>query len=151
MVEIDTSQIQTEKQRNKRRNLKAEWREAKVKYVRDHLSEIDILLQAAEEASEFSQALVKYARFLRGQNPVDAKWDDERLRDAICEEFGDILVAIQPLDCVMTNDEAMDAKLDRWVDRLATHKKEQADHLTEMLVYAAEAKLDPNWPHHNEQ
>ena len=56
----------------------------------------DLLIQAAEEASELAQALTKYYRVTHGSNPTPVTLD--AARNALIEEIADVNVAVNALD-----------------------------------------------------
>ena len=79
----------------------------------------------AEEAAELSKAALKYARYLRGEQPMAQDLTEEKLISDIMEEYGDVILTF---DSVMdfSFDEKVatkviedyDAKLERWVERI---------------------------------
>lgn len=55
----------------------------------------DLLIQAAEEASELAQALTKYYRVIHASNPTPVSLAEAR--EAIVEEIADVNVAAEAL------------------------------------------------------
>lgn len=90
----------------------------KLRYIRDHLSEEDILCQLAEEASELAQAALKLRRALGGTNPtpINAK----AAKNNLLEEIADIALILDVMED--TDRDAIwtfcERKLDRWIERL---------------------------------
>lgn len=91
----------------------------KIQTIRDNLTEVDILMQLAEEAAELSQAASKRARILIGRNPTP-KTDKENLNDLL-GEFADVSLC---KDVLFSNnkdgciDRIKRQKLNRWVYRI---------------------------------
>ena len=81
-----------------------------------------ILEACAEECSELSQACLKLARKLRGENPTPKT--EEELIDSLKEEMGDVLtcmdVILYEAKLITRNDvhAIADFKLKRWYERL---------------------------------
>lgn len=80
----------------------------------------DLLIQAAEEASELAQALTKYYRVTHGSNPTPVSLQDAR--DALVEEIADVNVAAEAvrLKLMISCDdiaEVEDEKIARWKER----------------------------------
>lgn len=91
----------------------------KLRVIRDHLSEEDILCQLAEEAAEVSQAALKLRRAITGTNPTPI--DAETAKNKLLEEIADVVITLD----VMMGDADWNViwafsvrKLDRWVERL---------------------------------
>lgn len=81
----------------------------------------DLLIQAAEEASELAQALTKYYRVTHGSNPTSVSLQDAR--DALIEEIADVNVAAEAVRRKMGIScdeiaEVEDAKIERWRRRI---------------------------------
>jgi NTP pyrophosphatase (non-canonical NTP hydrolase) len=81
----------------------------------------DLLIQAAEEASELAQALTKYYRVMHGANPSPVSLQDAR--DALVEEIADVNVAAEAVRRKMSIScdaiaEVEDAKIERWRRRV---------------------------------
>lgn len=78
------------------------------------------LEQLAEEAAELSQAALKVARIIRGDNPTPVGY--AQALDHLQEEVGDVRVCLNVLKdafpCVMNTEATEQAKFNRWVDRL---------------------------------
>lgn len=91
----------------------------KLRVIRDHLSEEDILCQLAEEAAEVSQAALKLRRAITRTNPTPI--DAETAKNKLLEEIADVVITLD----VMMGDADWNViwafsvrKLDRWVERL---------------------------------
>lgn len=100
----------------------------KLRFIRDHLSEEDILCQIAEEAAELAQAALKLQRAKMGTNPTPV--DVDSAKHKLLEEIADVSVACDAL--TKTNRNASGfiehfyiSKLNRWVERLKQHEEEQ--------------------------
>ena len=97
------------------------------KYVHDNLGEKEIIMQLAEEASELSQACLKYIRALDGKNPCEVN-DSDYYMQGIIEEYSDVLNVAEAAR-IWIDYETMVAKAERWADRLkAVKESEGADH-----------------------
>ena len=87
-----------------------------------------VLEQLAEECSELAQASLKYARFLRGENPTPKT--EKECRDALVEEVADVTLCIRliiegyVIDPDKVND-IVEEKMQRWRERLEAHHEEQ--------------------------
>lgn len=86
------------------------------------LSKAAVLEQMAEEAAELSQAALKYARILRGENPTPVT--EQEAEASLREEYADVQVcaAVIGANYGMIHPEIIDAlrsgKMRRWLDRL---------------------------------
>lgn len=97
------------------------------KYVHDNLDRKEIIMQLAEEASELSQACLKYIRALEGTNPC-AEQDPQVYMDSIIEKFADVSNAAETAR-IYIDYEIVVNKAERWVERLkALKESEGADH-----------------------
>lgn len=99
----------------------------KIEYIREKLTNEDLLLQLAEEAAELGHAALKLARILVGRNPTP-----QNMRGAVDnlnEEIADVELVLKTLGYDLENDHnrqsRMDDKLDRWVHRLREHNCEE--------------------------
>lgn len=100
----------------------------KLRFIRDHLSEEDILCQLAEEAAELAQAALKLRRAITGTNPTPVS--EDAAIDDLFTELADVMLAEQAFFELHANDSRYptipnyyiqtiaDVKLDRWVKRL---------------------------------
>lgn len=84
-----------------------------------------ILEQAAEECAELSQACLKLARKLRGENPTPV--DMMTCLDNLCEEIADVSLCIDAIKEIgVLNPHHIDSnyefKLNRWKERLNNKK-----------------------------
>jgi len=71
--------------------------------------------QAAEECAELAHALLKYARIMRQENPTPTK--PIETSQNIVEEFSDLCLCMKALS-INSNEEIMNYKLKRWINRL---------------------------------
>ena len=90
-----------------------------VYYIRERVSEDEILAQLAEECAELAQAALKYRRALTGENPtpVSVKTAGEKL----LEEMADVSLCVAMLSRPEAEEQKQmieRAKLLRWVKRL---------------------------------
>ena len=84
-------------------------------------------MQLAEEASELSQACLKYIRAIDGTNPCDEQ-DPEVYMDSIIEEYSDVSNAAE-VAWIHLDYEIIASKAERWADRLkALEERKGADH-----------------------
>ena len=86
------------------------------KYVHDNLDRKEIIMQLAEEASELSQACLKYIRALDGKNPF-TEFYPEFYMDRIIEKYSCVLDAAEAAR-IWADFETMLIKAERWADRL---------------------------------
>lgn len=100
-------------------------RSKKMRFIRDNLSEEDILWQLAEEAAELAQAALKFRRTITGTNPtpIDAK----TAKNKLLEEIADVMLVLNVMKdtdwiaiCAFYR-----SKLDRWVERLKQREEEE--------------------------
>ena len=81
------------------------------------------LEQLAEECSELAQASLKYARYLRGENPTPKT--EAEIRDNFAEEIADVTICIEDL---LANDIRLATGKTEWksekLDRLEERFKE---------------------------
>lgn len=92
--------------------------------IKEELSLAARLEMIAEEASELSQAALKFARYYRGENPVCRT--EKELTDAITEELSDLLVAVAATD-YRPNWDIVAKKKQRWQERMAKREEENYD------------------------
>ena len=92
-----------------------------IEFIRENLSQEELLTQLAEECSELSKAALKLRRVYNGENPTPIRRDDAF--DNVIEEIADVYLCI----AVLGLDEPfhqrkickiMEAKTDRWAQRL---------------------------------
>lgn len=83
-----------------------------------------VLEQCAEELAELTQASLKMARKLRGENPTPVT--HAQAAEHLHEELGDVRLCLKVLDVAMGGDNttAVEAeKLQRWLDRLTPEQE----------------------------
>lgn len=68
------------------------------KYLSDTIGQAAMLEQTAEEAAEFAKACLKMARYLRNENPVSAKYTEQKMHEDLVEETADIKICIDELE-----------------------------------------------------
>lgn len=91
--------------------------EMNVRFLREHLSPVELWGQLAEEAAELSQAALKMQRLYLNNKP--AKTTAE-CRNNVIEEHADLHLLFQILEWsdTMERREIMEHKAARWVNRL---------------------------------
>ena len=90
-----------------------------IDYIREHLSEEDLLCQLAEEASELAQAALKVVRIRNGSNPTPVS--EQQANENLGEEIVDISVCLAVLGLCNVDPEGdvrFAKKLKRWCERL---------------------------------
>lgn len=90
-----------------------------MQYIREQLSQEELLCQLAEEGAELSKAALKLRRVVDGTNPTPVKL--EEALDNLREEVADVMLCLRMLDTDPTHwtyQEIMDAKTRRWAERL---------------------------------
>lgn len=96
-------------------------------YVHKKLDRKVLIMQLAEEASELSQACLKYIRALEGTNPC-AEQDPQVYMDNIVEELSDVSNAAE-IAWINIDYEIIANKAERWAERLkALEESEGTDH-----------------------
>lgn len=97
-------------------------------YIRDQLSDEELLAQLAEEATELAHAALKMRRVMDGKNPTPVRISEAWAK--LQEEVADVLLSLQVLD-INTNDqeyqETIWQKLNRWVSRLQQAERGEFD------------------------
>ena len=91
----------------------------KLSCIRDNLSDVDMTLQLAEEASELSQAASKALRVKLGHNPTPVT-EDQALKNVL-EEYADVRLSFEALFNSQYDkdvDDVKSSKLDRWYQRV---------------------------------
>lgn len=86
-------------------------------FVRETLTRRELLEQAAEEAAELSQALLKYIRAAGLSNNVTPTCSHDAAAD-VEEEFADLCLCMQLLGVEDVDKKTMSRKLERWTKRL---------------------------------
>lgn len=89
-------------------------------------TEASLYEMLAEEAAELSSAASKYARFLRGEQPVKEGLTKEILLEHVIEEYADVYVSMTVIQEMYSEDlniwykvgEIAEEKMKRWRDRL---------------------------------
>lgn len=90
-----------------------------IEFIRDHLSDEELLAQLAEEAAELSHAALKLRRVYDGKNPTPIGRNEVQAK--LFEEIADVFNCLRVLGYSIDPKEyqhTMDTKLDRWVGRL---------------------------------
>lgn len=97
-----------------------------VEYIREQLSEEELLCQLAEEATELAQAALKLRRAYDGSNPTPVT--GEKAFTNLQEEIADVKLLLKVLGMDGPNDRAkhshiMQVKTARWARRLEALKR----------------------------
>lgn len=95
---------------------------SKIDYIKDNLSEADILEQLAEEASELSHAALKLARIKRGTNPTPVTQSEAE--ENLIEEYTDIALVSTLIMKLEPDAVTMAKKIYRWYSRIKEVKGE---------------------------
>ena len=83
-----------------------------------------VLEQCAEELAELTQAALKMARKLRGENPTPMT--HAQAAEHLHEELGDVRLCLKVLDAALGGDitsSVEQQKLRRWLDRVTQDQK----------------------------
>ena len=99
-----------------------------IDYIREQLSQEELLCQLAEEASELAQAALKLRRVYDGSNPTPTKRSEAF--DNLKEEIADVELVLMVLGydrsiLISEKHKRMDAKLIRWVNRLKERENDE--------------------------
>lgn len=62
-----------------------------------------MLEQTSEECAELTQACLKYARYIRGENPTPKQLED--ILDNFFEEIADVELCIEYMESILNRDE----------------------------------------------
>lgn len=89
-------------------------------YVQDHMSKPELYRQVAEEAAEFAQACLKYARALEGTDSSNSYWGLMRVIDVYAGLMNAAEITDIPLD-----PEVKLARAQSWADRLSAGQEEK--------------------------
>ena len=84
--------------------------------VRDKVSMPALYAMLAEEAAELAHAACKAFRYTEGSNPTPLTSDD--IYDMLIEEFSDVALIADILG-IHPNEDIMQAKMQRWEERLS--------------------------------
>lgn len=101
----------------------AETIECSIEVVKGNLSEASLYEQMAEEAAELSQACLKKARILRGENPTPILSNTANMD--VLEEFTDVHVVSRILGLTV-NSGVFLYKMNRWAARIQDAKRQNA-------------------------
>lgn len=111
-------------------------------------SEESLYEMLAEEAAELSAAASKYARFLRGEQPVKEGLTKEILLEQVIEEYADVKISMTATAAKTEGEfeapfiwnkvnHMVIKKLERWHDRLSKDREKEAK-IEKPLNYAHE-------------
>ena len=97
-----------------------------IEFIRENLSQEELLTQLAEECAELSKAALKLRRVYSGENPTPVRRKDAF--DNVIEEIADVYLSIMVLglDAPIHSRKVykiMEAKLSRWEQRLQEKEK----------------------------
>lgn len=95
-------------------------------YIKEKLSQEELLCQLAEEASELAQAALKLRRVYDGSNPTPVKRSEAF--NNLKEEVADVLLCLDTLNMNAYNRDYSDfwnRKIHRWAKRLREKRGEE--------------------------
>lgn len=98
--------------------MRADQREILSISIRTKLCDAELLAQLAEEASELAHAALKLRRVRDGRNYTPVTFQEAY--DQLKEEVSDVMLCLEVLG-VDADRRTMDAKLERWAERLRKH------------------------------
>lgn len=81
----------------------------------------------AEECVELAQVALKYARYLRGENPMAKNTNEGLLKHRIKEEATDVFIILEELELDIPDDEMFIKKHKRMRERLIESGKTRSD------------------------
>ena len=98
-----------------------------IEYIRENLSQEELLTQLAEECAELSKAALKLRRVYNGDNPTPVRRPDAF--DNVIEEIADVYLSVMVLglDAPIHSHriyKIMESKLSRWEQRLKARQNE---------------------------
>lgn len=85
----------------------------------NRVGEAAIFENLAEECTELAQAALKYARYLRGENPVDSKLSKEEISMQVYEEWNDVELIAKRILNIESSEDQQAFKTARWLTRLS--------------------------------
>lgn len=101
----------------------------------DYIGKPAMMEQFAEECIEAAHAAMKYARYMRDENPCDESVTEKKLRDNLAEEMADVVVCLRQMDELGFNeylsiiDEKERRMLDRLIESEAKKKAKKMNHI----------------------
>lgn len=98
-----------------------------IEFIRENLSQEELLTQLAEECAELSKAALKLRRVYNGDNPTPVRRSDAF--DNVIEEIADVYLSVMVLGLdapVYAHKiyKIMESKLSRWEQRLKARQNE---------------------------
>ena len=96
-----------------------------IEYIQEKLPVKELMAQLAEEATELAHAALKMRRVLDGKNPTPVTFDEAYVN--LKEEIGDVLLCLETVGLAVEPEayrKDMDAKLERWANRLKGEPRE---------------------------
>lgn len=98
-----------------------------IEYIRENLSQEELLTQLAEECAELSKAALKLRRVYNGDNPTPVRKPDAF--DNVIEEIADVYLSIAVLGLdrephIYKICKIMESKTRRWEQRLKAKQNE---------------------------
>ncbi len=103
-----------------------------INFIRDQLSDEELLAQLSEECNELAKAALKMRRVLDGRNPTPVTMPEAWAN--LQEEISDVLLCLIVLGIDFNDTEygaPMEAKLNRWAGRLRQHQNTAWEDKTE--------------------
>lgn len=98
-----------------------------IEYIKEQLSQEELLAQLAEEATELAHAALKLRRAIDGTNPTPVA--REKALENLVEEIADIYLVLKTLDLtdmwvIRECEQFMKGKTARWTERLKAMRQE---------------------------
>lgn len=89
----------------------------------EYVGEPAVYEHLAEECSELAHAALSYARYLRGENPMNPYTTKDVLLAELSEESTDVLFLLEEVGLDSPNEPLYNEKVKRAIGRLADTKK----------------------------
>ena len=87
-------------------------------HFKEYVGEAACYEHLAEECVELAQVALKYARYLRGENPMAKNTNEGLLKYRIKEEATDVFIILEELELDIPDDEMYIKKQKRMCERL---------------------------------
>lgn len=87
-------------------------------HLKEYIGEPAVYEHLAEEASELAKAALKYARYLRKENPMPSNTNEGLLKYNIKEEATDVLIFLEELGLEKGDDQIYAKKVKRMMERI---------------------------------
>lgn len=112
-----------------------------IEFIRENLSQEELLTQLAEECSELSKAALKLRRVYNGENPTPVRRPEAY--DNVIEEIADVWLVISvlgfsDLEHMKKISKIIESKTSRWTQRL----KAKGQPMKQKVIYTGFSKHD---------